>query len=156
MKTVGELFGARDVVQNPPNLQAAEVRGQRQAGQLAEAIWAAFARELRHIVFHPRVLPDDGVVDRDARFAVPDDGGLALIGDAEGRDILGANATLLHGFGHDFVNAPPDFLRIVFHPAGFGINLLVLFLGNGDDPPGRVEDDKSRAGGSLIDGAQIG
>ena len=38
------------------------------------------------------VLPDDGVVDRLAGGAVPDDGGLALIGDADAGDVLGARA----------------------------------------------------------------
>ena len=151
----GELSGARDVVQNPPNLQTAEVSGQGQASQLAEAIRAAFVGELSHSVLDARVLPDDGVVNGDARLAVPDDGGLALISNPDGGDILRANSALLHSFRHDLVNAPPDFLWVVLHPAGFGINLLVLFLRDGDDPSRRVEDDESRACGSLIDGTQI-
>ena len=34
------------------------------------------------------VLPDDGVADRLAGLAVPDDGGFALVGDADGGDVL--------------------------------------------------------------------
>ena len=38
------------------------------------------------------VLPDDGVVDRTAGAALPDDGGLALVGDADGRHVRGREA----------------------------------------------------------------
>ena len=38
------------------------------------------------------VLPDDGVVDRLAGGAVPDQRGLALVGDADGRDVGGGGA----------------------------------------------------------------
>ena len=44
------------------------------------------------------ILPDDGVVDGLAGCAVPDDGGFALVGDADGGNV----AWLCVGFGKSF------------------------------------------------------
>ena len=40
------------------------------------------------------ILPDDGVVDGLAGGAVPDDGGFALVGDADGGDVAGLHSAL--------------------------------------------------------------
>ena len=81
--------GARagDVVQNPADLERAEIGGQRQAGLGAEAVAAAIARQFRHRVGGARVLPDQRVVDGRAAVAVPHDGGFALVGDPDGRQV---------------------------------------------------------------------
>jgi hypothetical protein len=39
----------------------------------------------------------------------------------------------------------------VLHPSGLRVDLLALFLGAGDDAPGAVKNEKSSAGGALID-----
>src|SRR5277367_6681786 len=118
---------------------------------MAEAIRTIVAGKFHHSVLDTGVLPNDGVVNGDTGFAIPDDGGLTLVGDTDGSDVFRANPALLHRLSHHFVNAPPDFFGIVFHPAGFRINLLVFLLRNGNDSSGRVEDDEASAGGSLID-----
>jgi hypothetical protein len=45
----------------------------------------------------PAVLPDDGVGDRPAGPAVPQDGGFALVGDADRRDVAGGQPGGLEG-----------------------------------------------------------
>jgi hypothetical protein len=44
----------------------------------------------------------------------------------------------------------PDFQCIVFHPPGFGINLLVFLLVRRDNIPGMVEQDAAGTGGALV------
>jgi len=75
--------GASDIVQYPADLQAAEIGGQRQTGLRAKAILAAIGGEFRDRIGNPRVLPDDGVVNRLARHLVPQNGSFPLIGDAD-------------------------------------------------------------------------
>ena len=62
--------------------QAAEVAGERQAGARAKAVLAALAGIERDQRIDARVLPHERVVDRPPA-AVPDDGGLALVRDAD-------------------------------------------------------------------------
>ena len=59
---------------------------------------------------------------------VPHHRGFALVGDADGRQIVRAQAALLHRFGDHFLGAAPDFFGIVLHPSRLGIDLLVFLL----------------------------
>ena len=147
----GLLARAGDMVQQPADFQRAEVGGQRQAGLGAEAVRAALARQFGDVIRHARILPDQRVGQRLAGLAVPQDGGFALVGDAQRRQVAGPQAALRHGFGDDLARPQPDLLRIVLHPSGLRIDLLVLLLGAGDDCARPVENQKARAGGALID-----
>ena len=86
------LPGARHVVQQPANLAAREIGVNDQARLARDQVAVAGALELVAEPGGAAVLPDDGVMDGLAGSAVPDDGGLALIGDADGRDVCGASA----------------------------------------------------------------
>ena len=96
-------------------------------------------------------MPDDGIVDRLAGGLLPDDGGLALVGDAHRGDVFGIDVGLFESAGNDFLDAFPDFHGIVLDPAGLGIDLLVFFLIDADDLAGMIEDHKAGAGRALID-----
>ena len=121
----------------------------------AEAVLAAVRGQLGDGRRDAGVLPDQGVVDRLAGVAIPDDGGLALVGDADGGEVGGAEGALLQGGGDHFAGAPPDLVRIVLDPSGLGVDLFVLFLGDADDAAGMVENDEAGAGGSLVDRADV-
>ena len=97
---------------------------------------AAFA-QLDAGGFGPAVLPDDGVVDGQAGAAVPHHGGFALVGDADGAHVLGLNAGLEQHFAGGGQLGAPDFLRVVFHPAGLGVNLVEFALRLGHGAPAR-------------------
>ena len=101
------------------------------------------------------VLPDDGVVDRLAGRAVPDDRGLALVGDADAGDVLGRDAGLRHGLAHGRDRRRPDFLRIVLDPARRGIDLPQFLLRGRDRREPGVEHDGARRGGALVDGEEM-
>ena len=59
------------------------------------------------------VLPYDGIGEGLPRRAIPDDRGLALIGDANGGN--GLRAGLVQHRAADLEHGAPDFLRIVLH-----------------------------------------
>ena len=147
----GLLARARDMVQQPADLQRAEVGRQRQPGRGAEPVRSALAREFGDVVSHARILPDQRIGQGPPGLAIPQHGGLALVGDTQRRKVAGPQAALPHCLGNRLPGPEPDLLGIVFHPSGLRVDLLVLPLRAGNDPPGPVENQKPRAGSALID-----
>src|SRR5579883_1722202 len=144
-----------DILKQPQNLQAAEIRGKRQAGTLAKAVLAPLFRELADQVSDARVLPDDRRMHGPAGTAFPEDGCLPLIGDADGGKVCRLQATPLHRARNHFLRALPDFLGVVLHPAGLGADLPVFLLLTGEHASGRVKHDEAGAGCPLVDGTEI-
>ncbi len=144
-------LGFTNVLQEPANLQGAEVGGKRQAGLGAKAVGTTLLGEFGDHAFHAGVLPDDGVADGESSIFVPENRGFALIGDADGGQILGLQDILLHGLADDVLGATPDFFGVMFHPTGRRIDLFVLLLCLRDDAAGAVKDDEASAGGALIE-----
>src|SRR6267142_2133403 len=99
------LPGAGNIFKQPAQLQAAEVRAQWQSGLQPEAILPALAGEARDIVRN-----------RLAGLALPQDGGLPLIGDADRGQIGSAQPALLERVRNHFFRAAQDFQRIMLHP----------------------------------------
>ena len=108
-----------------------------------------------HDAICARVLPHDGVVKRRARARIPDGGGLALVGDADGREVARPQVGAAEGLdGHTDLGGP-DFLGVVLDPAGLGEELGVLLLGDGPDGALLVEDDGPGAGGPFVKGQNV-
>ena len=55
-------------------------------------------------------------------------------------------------FADDSQDILPDFLGVVFHPAGLRINLPMLARGVVQNLPARVEENRLRGGGALVEG----
>src|SRR3546814_7832698 len=95
------------------------------------------------------VLPDGRRVNRLAGCAVPQHGGLALVGDAECIDLVGGEAGIgerpLHA-GHRVV---PDVHRIVLDPAGLRERLRQFALRGAKLAAIDIEDNGASAGGAL-------
>jgi hypothetical protein len=66
------------------------------------------------------VLPDDRVRDRRARRAIPDDGGLALVGDANAGHVARRHAGLRERFVHDARLRCPDLVASCSTQPGCG------------------------------------
>src|SRR5438874_4881484 len=117
-------FGLRvrsgNLVQNPANFQTAEVSGKRKAGFPAIAILSAIGCEFGDHRRDACVLPDYCVVNSCGGLLIPDDCGLALVGDADPGEIAWAEASSFHGCMNDALGSPPDFRGIMFDPAGLG------------------------------------
>ena len=86
----GPLARARNIVEQPPQLQSGEIARQRKSGLGPQAVVAAIAGIFGDDRIDPGVLPDQSVVKRLAGSPVPDQRRLALIGDADGGEIRGA------------------------------------------------------------------
>ena len=122
--------GARafDTLEQPSDLAGGKIRIEQQAGLGGDLrLVAARTQRIAKIGGAP-VLPDDGIVDRLAGSALPDDRGFALIGDADAGDVLGRQAGLRHRRAHGRDRRCPDLLRVVLDPTGRRINLAQLLL----------------------------
>ena len=139
------------VVEQPGRLGAREVAGQRQPGGVAEPVLPVAPAEFGAERGGPGVLPDDRVVYGFAGRAVPKDRRLTLVGDAERAELLRAQPGPGEGARHHGLHLGPDLGGVVLHPAGFGKDLPVLALVDGDDRPVLVEDDAAAGGGALVD-----
>ncbi len=146
---------ARNIFENPANLEATEISSERKAGLGAIAILSATRSELGHGGSNARVLPDNCVVHGLSTFLVPDDGGFALVGDPDRSQIFRPQPPRFHCFLDDSVCAAPNFLWIVLDPSRLGIDLLVLFLSCAHDASGTIEHDEARTCRSLINGAYV-
>ena len=73
-------------------------------------------------------LPDYCIVVRFSGFWIPYNCGFSLISNSYACDFLWANITFLHCSFDYFLCLLPDFHRIMFHPARFGVDLFVLFI----------------------------
>src|SRR3954469_10858228 len=125
---LGPIARAIDVVEDPADLRPREVGRQWQADLLLEAGLAAVARQLVDDLVRARVLPDERVVDRLAGVAVPHHRGLALVGDAQPGDVVGARPGRTQRLVEDLLATGPDLLGVVLDPTRLGIDLLVLLL----------------------------
>src|SRR5690606_4830149 len=143
------------VIEDPRHLGAREIGVEQQAGLFREFRLQPLFPELLAEGGGAAVLPDDGVVDRAARGLVPDHRGLALVGDADGRDVGSLQLRLLQRLLHRPHRGFPKVLRVVLDPAGSREMLRKLLLADGDDAHPVVEDDGAGGGGSLVDGEDV-
>ena len=155
LSPLGPLPGAGDVVQDPLELGAGEVGVHHQPGLPADGVGMAGGLELIAVAAGPAALPDDGVAHRLAGGLVPDDGGLPLVGDADGGDIGGGSADLAHGLHRDAQLGGPDLIGVVLHPAGFGKDLGKFLLGRAAHLPLLVKEDAAVAGGPGVKGHDV-
>src|SRR5207245_2614007 len=98
----------------------------------------------------PGVLPDDRVEDRLAGRLLPDDRGLALVGDADRGQVRGADAALLERALRHSLGLLPDLHGVVLHQARRRIDLLVLGVVRAHHRPLVAEDHEARTCGALV------
>ena len=150
------LLGPRprafDIVENPGQLGAGEIGIEQQPGARGHHLLETFRSEIGTDFGGAPVLPDDGVIDRFAGLTVPDDGGLALVGDADGGDLAGGLDRLAAGRQRGV----PEVLRIVFNPAALRKMLGELLLRRGHERQGVIKHHGAGRGGALIDGKDMG
>ena len=112
------LACAGDVFKQPVHLRAGEIGVDDEAGLGPEAVRQALGLQAVAVFARAAALPDDSVVDGLACDLIPDDGGFALVGDADGRDVGGSCADLLHGLDGYAKLRSPDLICVVLDPAG--------------------------------------
>ena len=156
LAALGAFAGARHVVEDPGDLGAGEIGIDDQAGLFGDRGLVAFALEPGADIGGAAVLPDDGAMDRLSGSAVPHHRGLALVGDADGGDVLCLQSRLLQRVAARDDGRGPDVLRLVLDPAGGRKVLLKLLLRDGGDGDVGSEHDGARGRGALIDGQNKG
>ena len=150
---IGRRTSALHGLQDPGELRPGEVGGQGQPGRLAIPV-GSVRRPGGQPVADPLgsgVLPDDRRVDRLAGGTVPDDCGLALVGDADGDDIGRFGVGPGQRRPDDLAGVGPDLVRVVLDPAGPGKVLGVLELVRRDRTSIVIDQQAAAAGGALVD-----
>ena len=104
----------------------------------------------------PPVLPDNGVVDLLAGVLLPNHHCLALIGDADPGNAVGADARLFDGRPADRGGRRPQIRRIMLDPTGRRIMLRKLLLSRSHNLHLPVEQNSPAGCGALVDGHNMG
>lgn len=147
---LGPFAGAGDMIQYPLELSGRKIGVDDEAGLLPEFLRQAPGFQLVAVFAGAAALPDDGVADGLPGLLVPDDGGLPLVGDADGGDVLGSGADFVHGReGHAQLGGP-DLIGVVLHPAGSRVILGKFLLRDAADLTRFVEQDTAVRGGSGV------
>lgn len=158
------LLDVREVVQHPAELRGGKVGAEGQAGLPLDGIDALFVRlgELLDGVRRARVRPGDAPREGLARVAVPHDGRLPLVGDANDlyvlAGVLGARGArdgleLLDRLLNADVDLVDNLVRVLVLPAGVVVELRELELVKGNDGGLLVEEHEADRRGAGVDGA---
>jgi hypothetical protein len=149
LATFGAVAGAWYGVENPGDLGGREIRVEDEAGALGHHRLVALRGKFLRAGSGAAVLPDNGVVDRLARFAIPYHHCLALVSDADGGGLAAAE-TFERLLGRATLRAP-DGLGIVLDPAGLRKYLRKLFLRRRDHLPVEADGHGAAGGGALVE-----
>gem|GEM_PF-4368867 len=150
------LACTRHMIQNPFELGAGEIGIYQQTGFGFDRWCQAARTQVNAGGLGAAVLPDDGVMNGDARFAVPKHRGFTLVGDAQGAHLTRRDASFGQGLTGGGKLGTPDFQRVVLYPAGLRVDLGEFPLRHGNDAPLFVEDNAARTGSALVKCKQIG
>ena len=135
------------MIKNPRNFARREIRIQQQSGSCCDIGFMALISQRFANMGGAPVLPDNRVIDRHSTGAVPDDGRLTLVGDADDhRRLIG----LRQDFLRDGQDRRPDRFGIMFHPALSRIVLGEFLLGDMQRLTLVVEYDCAGTGCALI------
>lgn len=137
-----ELPGPRGVVHQPAHLAGGEVGIERQAGFRHHQRFDAFAFQALDLRLGALILPNDGVVQRQAAVGVPGQQAFALMPQTDGVHHVALAETA--------ADIRQNLQGVVFHPARIGGELLVRHAGRRMVPAVFAEHHDSGAGGSLI------
>ena len=151
----GPFPGAFHVIEHPADFGAGEVGVEDQACPGADKVGVSgFPQPVAHTC-GAAVLPYDGVMYRLAGAAVPDDGRFPLIRDADGGYVGGRQVRFRQHVGGHACLGRPDFLRVVFDPAGLREDLPEFALRDAPDGAAMVEKNGARTGCALIEGEDV-
>jgi len=144
------------VVEQPAELGAGKIRIEQQPGFLAEVRRASLLFQRGAEVGGAAILPDDGAVQRPAGAAVPEQRRLALVGQADRRDVFAGEIGLGHGAERGAARGLPQIARVVFDPAGPRVVLGEFLLRAGHGAAAPVKDDRAGGSGALVEGKDVG
>src|SRR5882762_6696881 len=142
---------SRYAVEYPGDLRGRKIGVEQQPGLVRDFRFHAALVQFTAALRRSAVLPDDGIEDRDSAASIPDDGGFALIGDADGGDRGAGFVKFCEQLARRRQHRGPDYLRIVFHPARRGVDLLESLLLEGHCLALKGKAHRTAGTGALID-----
>ena len=152
---LGPAARAGNVVEQPLQFGGGEIGVELEARAfLDEGRLARVKQAVAHAGGAP-VLPHNGVGHRFAGHAVPQQRGLALVGDADRGHLRGLDAALRQRLARAGELAVPDVERVVLDPARLGEVLGEFTLAAGHRQASAVEQDGARAGRALVEGEDV-
>jgi hypothetical protein len=148
----GTLADTVERIQQVLNLRAGKIRVHHEACLLPEE--RLVSRRLQAIADRrgDAALPHNRIRDGLAGRLLPQHGGLALIGDTNGRYILGADAGLRDRVLCRLQLRGPNRFGIVLDVSGPGKNLRKFLLRRCDGGAAAIEHDGAAGGGALVKG----
>ena len=150
------LARAVDVVENPLHLGGREIRIEREPRAGAHQLFCALLDQLVNQRRGAAALPYDGVIDGLAAYAVPHHRGLALVGDADGGDAVGMDATLKLDLHHDRDLAGEDRHGVLLYPTGARKTGFDAAARLGDDATVLVDNGREYRGGAAVERHDVG
>ena len=111
-----------------------------------------FADQSVAVFCRAAILPDDGVMNRFTRRAIPDECRLALVRDAHRTDLVLREPGLAESLDRDGRLRTPDLVCVVLDPTGLRVVLLEFLLCDGQYRARAIEKNGARTGGALIEG----
>nr|WP_237705443.1 hypothetical protein [Chthoniobacter flavus] len=152
LAAVRPLARTWDVVEEPAHFATGKIGIDDEPRVLLDQLGVPGRLEAIAELRRAAILPDDRVVDRLARLAIPNHGRLALIRNSYPRDVRRRQPRLRQRRLRRLELRLPDLIRIVLDPAGLWENLLELLLRNRPYRAVVVEDDGAGTRGALVEG----
>src|SRR5438270_1657086 len=140
-----------DVVEDPRDLRPGEIGVQHQARAGPHQRLVALGPQPVADGGGAAALPDDGAVERRAGRAVPDDRRLALVGDADGGEVVAGDARRAQRLPRRALDRRPEVLGIVLHPARPRIVLRHFRVAARAHGAFGIDDERRRAGRPLVE-----
>ena len=151
----GALSGARHMVEHPADLGGGKIGIEPQPGTFRHHLGVPRGFQSLTDIGGAAILPDDGVANGPTGGALPDQGGLALIGDAEAGDIRGLQPRLGQCPARSAERRRPEGFGIVLDPTGMREDLWKFLLRARDGLERRIEDNGAGGGGALVDDQNV-
>ena len=150
------LGGGRHALHDPGHLGGRVVGRERETRAIADALGRAVnPRDGVTHVLRARALPHDRVAEGVACARVPRNGGLALVGDADARNVGRVDALGLHHLARHGEHVGGDLGRVVAHPTALVHLLLVATVGAADKPARLVHQKGLGALCGLVDADDV-
>ena len=143
------------LIEHPLELGTAEVGIDDQPGDTPNFVLQPFLGQLFADRSGAAVLPHNGVANRLQRRPLPQQRGLALVGDAYRNNTIGRYCRLRQGSLKRVTYRHPDVLWVVLDESGLRVDLPKLDILFADHCQLFVQDEDSGSGGSLIDGNDV-
>ena len=141
---------ALHMVEDPFNLGAGKICVRHKAGHAPDMIGQSLPHQLVHNAGRAAALPDDRGINRPTGRFIPENGGLALVGDADAGYLGGGYVGCCQCLQHGGILGGPNLHWLLLDPALVRIMLGQLMLADRQNVLFTVKQNRARTGRALI------